>query len=149
MNFALQFFLLKDITFGCNLKKITCYCVQFSHTTKSSYFSDFLIFFLLKMGSVESNVCEIIPFSSQLTCISDNLLIVNYSNYVIQQYILNSIAPLNLSNEFEYIFSCGKDIHNKEGNIRCDPITKQIQISCGSKLCKFTCNPFNLWILIP
>lgn len=90
------------------------------------------------MGSVESNICEIVPFSSQLACISDNLSIVNYSNQVREKYILNSIAPINLSNEFKYMFFCGKnDVYNKEGNIVCNPITKQIEVLCGSNKCKF------------
>lgn len=96
------------------------------------------------MGSAESNVCEIIPFSLQLACTSDNLSILNYSSKVNEQYVLNSIAPTKLSNQFEYMFPCGKDNHNNQGNIRCNPSTKLIEISCGSKLCKFFFGHFSL-----
>ncbi|KAJ1611788.1 serine/threonine rich low complexity protein [Cryptosporidium canis] len=86
------------------------------------------------MGSVESSVCEIVPFSSQLACVSDNLSIVNYSSQVNEKYILNSIAPINLSNEFKYTFMCGKnDLHTEEGNIICNPVTGHVDVLCGSK----------------
>ncbi|KAF7459421.1 serine/threonine rich low complexity protein [Cryptosporidium felis] len=86
------------------------------------------------MGATESNICTIVPYTSQLSCIGDSLNISNYAIGVSRQYVLNCNVPTNVSSEIQYSFACGdQNKFEKQALMKCNPLTRKIIFSCGSR----------------